>query len=551
VNLDYFTNKRTKKTTMKKNNLFHLLSSVAALFLLASCSSDDETVSSVVPATPNVPVGTIIHYVATVSGATDTRATLSGSKQYEYQTGDVLRITGTDISGDLSLTAGAGTANATFEGDLTYTGSGTPANDLELHAVLVGISNQMTTLTYASAEYPTTAIASSLSDAVEQYSHFTATSTYAAKAFSMAQQTSFLNFTVTLKDGTAAGTALDITINNGGSAVRTGSVTTVSDGGVKAKFVAALPAGTTMSSANFQLGTKNAVSFGGTTTLVANKIYNISKIIDTPGQLTGTFTINASGDQAYFSQGNLQATWDGTSWTWAFATNQWDFIGDTSGNTSLNGDGTVSASNVTVDLFGWVGESSTLTGVAQYGISNSGAFSTYGNAVTDELKSDWGNTIGAGWRTLTSDEWKYLFKSRASGSTFNGTSNARYTYAIINTDGTSVHGIILFPDGVDIASSEVTTAGTVNDISDWGTRCTTAQWEALAAKGCVFLPAAGSRNGTTVSYPGTRGAYWSSSSCAWSHVDAFGLTFYSASLNSQNQRVRYYGSSVRLVSPVE
>lgn len=34
-----------------------------------------------------------------------------------------------------------------------------------------------------------------------------------------------------------------------------------------------------MSSATFQLGTKSAVSFGGTTTLAANKIYNISKTI--------------------------------------------------------------------------------------------------------------------------------------------------------------------------------------------------------------------------------------------------------------------------------
>lgn len=27
-----------------------------------------------------------------------------------------------------------------------------------------------------------------------------------------------------------------------------------------------------------------------------------------------------------FTQGNLQATWDGSAWTWAFAANQYDFI---------------------------------------------------------------------------------------------------------------------------------------------------------------------------------------------------------------------------------
>lgn len=29
-----------------------------------------------------------------------------------------------------------------------------------------------------------------------------------------------------------------------------------------------------------------------------------------------------------FTQGNLQATWDGIAWTWAFAANQYDFIGN-------------------------------------------------------------------------------------------------------------------------------------------------------------------------------------------------------------------------------
>ena len=265
---------------MKTKNLFRVLPLLAAVMLFASCSSDDANLSEV-PVEPEAPAGTVIHYSATVGEeSSNTRATLNGSKQYEFQTGDVLHITGTDISGDLTLTSGAGTASATFEGDLTFTGEGTPADDLALNAVLVSTSNAMTTLTYSSATYPTTAIASTLAEAVEKYSYFTGTSTYSAKNFSMAQQTSFLNFTVTLTDGTTTGTALDITIKNGGATVRTGSVTTATvSESIVAKFVAAMPSGTTMSSATFQLGTKTAVSFGGTTTLVANKIYNISKTI--------------------------------------------------------------------------------------------------------------------------------------------------------------------------------------------------------------------------------------------------------------------------------
>lgn len=538
-----------------KKNLFHLLSAVAAVMLFAACSSDDAKLSEV-PVEPEVPAGTVIHYSATVSDGVQTRATLNSSKQYEFQTGDKLAITTADgkLTGDLTLSSGAGTASATFEGDLTFTGEGSPADNLELQAVLVSTSNAMTTLTYASATYPTTAIASTLAEAVEKYSYFTGTSTYADKNFTVSQQTSFLNFTVTLSDGTTSGTALDITINNGGSAVRTGSVTTAEDSGVKAKFVAAMPSGTTMSSATFQLGSKSAVSFGGTITLAANKIYNISKTINTPGLLTGAFQINASGTQVHFAQGNLQATYDGTSWSWGFAANQWDYIGNAAGNTSINGNGTVSANNVTVDLFGWVGASSTWTGAAQYGISNSTATNNtngYGNVATEALKSDWGNTIGSGWRTLTSAEWTYVFNTRTSGSTVNGTANARYTHATINTDGTSVNGMILFPDGITVANSEATSWGTINVKSDWGTKCTSAQWTALAAKGCVFLPAAGYRNGTSVSNVGSNGHYWSSSPNASNVSGAYYVGFLSGSLGPAYGSLRYRGYSVRLVRQVE
>ena len=35
------------------------------------------------------------------------------------------------------------------------------------------------------------------------------------------------------------------------------------------------------------------------------------------GELKGLFTVNAGGDKVQFSQGNLQATYDGSDWTWA------------------------------------------------------------------------------------------------------------------------------------------------------------------------------------------------------------------------------------------
>ena len=270
------------------------------------------------------------------------------------------------------------------------------------------------------------------------------------------------------------------------------------------------------------------------------------------GAISGVFSVSDT-KKVYFSKGNLQATYNGTDWTWAFAENQWDYIGNAAGNTSINGNGTVSASNVTVDLFGWVGASSTWTGAAQYGISNSTATDHtdgYGNAAREALKSDWGNTIGTGWFTLSSDEWQYLFNTRTTGGTVFGTEQARYAQATINTDGTSVKGMILFPDGVSIASTEVTTAGSVNATSAYATKCTTAQWAALAAKGCVFLPAAGNRNQASVYSAGSGGYYWSSSPYTSNLYYAYRVIFLSGNLSLTTQTSRYLGYSVRLVQEV-
>ena len=74
------------------------------------------------------------------------------------------------------------------------------------------------------------------------------------------------------------------------------------------------------------------------------------------GGIDGLFSVSVT-KKVYFSKGNLRATYDGSSWTWSFADHQYDAVGDAAANTSINGDGTVSA-NGSVDLFGWVGASS-------------------------------------------------------------------------------------------------------------------------------------------------------------------------------------------------
>lgn len=276
------------------------------------------------------------------------------------------------------------------------------------------------------------------------------------------------------------------------------------------------------------------------------------------GLLPGKFTINGAGNQVYFSQGNLQATTSdlGVNWSWTIAANQWDYAGAVTANNKINGNGTVSQ-NGTVSLFGWVGESSTTltSGAAMYGITNTVTPGDYGNADNQDLKSDWGNTIGTGWRTLSKDEWTYLFNTRTTGGTVFGDDNARYAQAEINTGVTSIKGMIIFPDGVEIDASEVNTAGTVNGTSDWGTKCTSDQWTNLAAKGCVFLPAAGQRKynyspgNITLENVNERAYYWTSTS-----HDSSGAQFIeikSGTLNPGSWNSRINGYAVRLVYPAQ
>lgn len=277
-----------------------------------------------------------------------------------------------------------------------------------------------------------------------------------------------------------------------------------------------------------------------------------------PGLLTGKFTINGDGDQVQFSQGNLQAkiasyaSNAATASEWKFADSQYSYIGNAAGNNSF-------AVDTWVDLFSWVGNSADND---TYGLITFGSSSqaNHGNVTSESLKTDWGklaisnggNTANSGWRTLTggySGEWNYLLKTRTTGGTVFGTVQARYAYATINTDvDGGVNGIILFPDGVNIASTEVATAGIVNDDTAWGTKCTSAQWTALEAKGCVFLPAAGYRYyGPTVDKVSVEGHYWSSSGSYETYASK--VKFDSSFLQVKSDD-RYYGSSVRLVRDV-
>ena len=252
-------------------------------------------------------------------------------------------------------------------------------------------------------------------------------------------------------------------------------------------------------------------------------------------KLPHLFTVS-NDKQVVFSPGNLQATYNGTAWTWAFAENQWDYVGNASANTKINGNGTVSE-NGTVDLFGWVGKSSSFTGVAQYGISNSTTNDNYGLYRDEALKSDWGNTIGAGWRTLTLNEWDYLLYTRTT------TSGARFAKVTVN----SKNGVILLPDDWSTSyhslestnTSGVSYTTNIINATDWAND--------FEAHGAVFLPASGYRTGVTINNPDTSGRYVSSSSSSSDSRYVMFLSFDDKNMNTTSTNYRYHGRAVRLV----
>lgn len=237
------------------------------------------------------------------------------------------------------------------------------------------------------------------------------------------------------------------------------------------------------------------------------------------GMTKGMFSVSET-KRVYFSKGNLQLVGENT---FQFAENQWDYFGSNQSDNHR-------------DLFCW-------------GTGNNPNQTTGNSTFTD-----WGDntylqaTLGKGWRTMTKDEFVYVFNTRASGSSVFGIADGRYTTATINTDGTGVKGFILFPDGITIAASEVTTAGTINN-KGTVTQCTKAQWAALAEKGCVFLPAGGFiLSGSGIGH-GDITDYWSSTAADASK--AYNLNFNfgypQGGVNPAGTLGYNYGCAVRLV----
>ena len=256
------------------------------------------------------------------------------------------------------------------------------------------------------------------------------------------------------------------------------------------------------------------------------------------GIMSGQFSVSAS-QKVYFSKGNLQ--YQASTNTWRFANHQYDYIGNDNANISQSNSGWI-------DLFGW-GTSDFSHGAACYQpystSQNYNDYMAYGSATANLFDqtglADWGvNAISNGgnqtrvWRTLTKDEWNYLLQSR------NTASGLRYAKAEV----AGKNGLIVLPDNWSASTHTLSNANS-NSASYSDNVISSSTWSNLEAAGAVFLPAAGSRAGASVSGTGTNGYYCSNASYANL------LGFNNASLSSIQTDFRYYGQSVRVVCEAE
>ena len=250
-----------------------------------------------------------------------------------------------------------------------------------------------------------------------------------------------------------------------------------------------------------------------------------------PSAGIAVFSVSAN-KQVTFSKGNLQ--YHPANDEWRFAENQSDYIGDANGNIS-------SAYNGWLDLFGWGTGANPTNSSADYN-----NYQTFVDWSTNQIGADAPNT----WRTLSKDEWVYLFHGRA---------NAERLFALGSVNG--VNGTIILPDNWVTPSGLSFVASTTNGL-DWkGTyyensngdnfinnTYTSEQWSKMEQAGAVFLPVSSDRWGTDVRNVGVCGSYWSSTrNYNDNSPNAWCVLFTSNSLRPLYVRSRNYGLSVRLV----
>jgi hypothetical protein len=214
---------------------------------------------------------------------------------------------------------------------------------------------------------------------------------------------------------------------------------------------------------------------------------------------------------------------------WKFADQQYEYIG--AGNVK---DGELANK---IDLFGWSADNTT----APFGVSTSTNAADYSGDFVDwgvnEINGEAPNT----WRTLSQEEWGYIFESRK---------NAKQLYSKGSIDG--VRGMIVLPDNWVLPEGLHFTAAPDNLTMDLDINIyTRAQWQKMEEAGAVFLCPTGRRDGLNIGYLVEYGGYWSSSRSESNSVKHLYFNYqslvFNTNYNSGDQSYGYNGRAVRLV----
>lgn len=229
------------------------------------------------------------------------------------------------------------------------------------------------------------------------------------------------------------------------------------------------------------------------------------------------FSISSS-EKIEFAPGNLQ--YQASTNTWRFAINQYDYIGADNANIAADYSGWI-------DLFGF-GTGENPTNISAENLDY--AFAEWGKNII-------GNDAANTWRTMTHEEWQFLFSGRANANKLRGK-------ATVN----GIAGFVFLPDGAEVPaglsfSNNLEAKCSVNTYD-------ASQWAQMEAVGAVFLPSAHYRYVTVVmGNQDAQGHYWSSTIHEQNNNFAWCFEFYNSDVATVHYMGRAYALSVRLVKP--
>ena len=315
----------------------------------------------------------------------------------------------------------------------------------------------------------------------------------------------------------------------------------------------------------------NHIKAGGYTAARAHARKLTTTLVSSPISVSAT-------KKVIFAPGNLQylGNADGTG-TWRFAEHQYDFMGDgPSSGTNYQGNVTVAGYSkynasadldVARDLFGW--GTSGYNNKYPYMTSTSNGSYYSGSMVDDGANYDWGvyhsasgsstdkitNGGNYAWRLWTSEEMSYVMKRTNKVYTRDDYMENKKLFCYTTLSGVTtndIKGMIIFPDGW--TGNFIKTIKYASDSYD-NNVFNADQWAMLEGLGCVFLPAAHTRDGVSISYK-DEGHYWTSTVFSvLNNTEYRGgcLEFWdgNSSSSATNDRVRKLGQSVRLIRDVE